>query len=68
MPRAKKGQQKVPTLMKTTGLCPSRSYYSMHIVHSEEGKTSTRETDGEWENNDEKEPKLEREEKGRSWK
>ena len=27
MPRAKKGQQKVPILKKTTGLCPSRSYY-----------------------------------------
>ena len=27
MPRAKKGQQKVPTLKKTTRLCPSRSYY-----------------------------------------
>ena len=26
--RAKKGQQKVPTLKKTTGLCPSRCYYS----------------------------------------
>ena len=29
MPRAKKGQQKVPTLKKTTGLYPSRCYYSM---------------------------------------
>ena len=28
MPRAKKGQQKVPTLMKATGLCPTRCYYS----------------------------------------
>ena len=27
MPRANKGQQKVPILKKTTGLCPSRSYY-----------------------------------------
>ena len=27
MRRAKKGQQKVPILKKTTGLCPSRSYY-----------------------------------------
>ena len=26
MPRAQKGQQKVPILKKTTGLCPSRSY------------------------------------------
>ena len=29
MPGAKKGQQKVPILKKTTGLCPSRSYYSI---------------------------------------
>ena len=29
MPRARKGQQKVTVLKKTTGLCPSRSYYSM---------------------------------------
>ena len=29
MPRANKGQQKVPILKKTTGLCPSRSYYLM---------------------------------------
>ena len=28
MPRAKKDQKKVPILKKTTGLCPSRSYYS----------------------------------------
>ena len=32
MPRAKKGQQKVPILKKTTGLCLSRSYYSMYAV------------------------------------
>ena len=29
MPRAKKGQEKVLILKKTTGLCPSRSYYSI---------------------------------------
>ena len=29
MPRAKKDQQKVPTLKKTTVLCPSRTYYAM---------------------------------------
>ena len=29
MPRAKKDQQNVPTLKKTTGLCPSRPYYAM---------------------------------------
>ena len=29
MQRAKKIQQKIPTLKKTTGLCPYRSYYSM---------------------------------------
>ena len=29
MPRAKRGQQKVPTLKKTTGLFLSRYYYSM---------------------------------------
>ena len=29
MPRAKKDQQNVPTLKKTTGLCPSRTYYAM---------------------------------------
>ena len=29
MPRAKKGQQKDPTLNTTTELCPSRCYYSM---------------------------------------
>ena len=29
MPRAQTGQQKVPTLKKTTGLCPSRCCYSM---------------------------------------
>ena len=28
MPRANKGQQKVPILKKTTDLCPCRSYYS----------------------------------------
>ena len=33
MPRAKKGQQKVPTLKKkTTGLCPSRCYCSMQCT------------------------------------
>ena len=32
MSRAKKGQQKVPILKKTIGLCPSRSYYSMMQV------------------------------------
>ena len=42
MPRVKKGQQKVPTLKKTTGLCPFRSYlYSMIApvgpVHPEGG-------------------------------
>ena len=26
MPRAKKGQQKLPTLKKTTGFCPSGSF------------------------------------------
>ena len=29
MPKAKKGQQKVHILEKTTVLCPSRRYYSM---------------------------------------
>ena len=29
MPRAKKGQQIVLILKKTTGLCPTRCYYSM---------------------------------------
>ena len=29
MPRAKKGEQKVPTFKETRGLCPSRCYYSM---------------------------------------
>ena len=29
MPRAKTGQQKVPILKRTTGIYPSRSYYSM---------------------------------------
>ena len=29
MLRAKKGQQTVPILKKTAGLCPSRSYYSL---------------------------------------
>ena len=28
-PRAEKGQQKLPTLKKTTGLCPSMLNYSM---------------------------------------
>ena len=31
MPRAKKGQQKVPTLKKTKGLVPSRCHYSTWI-------------------------------------
>ena len=31
MPRAKKGQQKDQTLMKTTGLCSPRCYYSMAV-------------------------------------
>ena len=26
------GQQKVPILKQTTGLCPSRSYYSMIVI------------------------------------
>ena len=30
---AKKGQQKVPTFKKTTGLCRSRRYYSMNWAH-----------------------------------
>ena len=33
MPRAKKGQQKLPNLKKTTVVCPSRSYYSMVITY-----------------------------------
>ena len=33
MPRAKKGQQNVPILKKTTGLCPSGSYYSMILAN-----------------------------------
>ena len=32
MPRAKKGQEKVPILKKTTELCSSTSYYSMDEV------------------------------------
>ena len=30
MPRAKKSQQKISIFNKTTGLCPSRSYYSIY--------------------------------------
>ena len=30
MPSAKKGQQLVPTLKKTTGPCPSRCYYATY--------------------------------------
>ena len=37
MPRAKQDQQKVSTLKKTIGLCPSRSYYSMYGVCCEVG-------------------------------
>ena len=33
MPRAKKIQQKVLISKKTTGLCPSRSYYSMATIN-----------------------------------
>ena len=33
MPRAKKGQQNVPILKKTTGLCPSGSYYAMILAN-----------------------------------
>ena len=32
MPRAIKGQQKVPTLKKTKGFCFSRCYYSITVV------------------------------------
>ena len=32
MPRTTKGQQKVPILKHTTGLCPSRSYNSMTVT------------------------------------
>ena len=32
MPRAEKGQQMFPILKKTTGLCYTRSYYSMMIM------------------------------------
>ena len=34
MPRAKKGQQKITALMKSTVLCPCRCYYSMLHIHS----------------------------------
>ena len=37
MPRAKKDQQKVPILKKTTVLCPSRSYYSMGCIYRHVG-------------------------------
>ena len=33
IPRAKKGQQKVQILKKTTVLCSSWSYYSMGIIY-----------------------------------
>ena len=34
MLRAQKGQQKVPNLKKTAGLCPFRNYYSMDRNYS----------------------------------
>ena len=34
MPRAKKRQQKIPILKKTSGLCPSWSYYSVIKPHT----------------------------------
>ena len=35
MLRAHKGQQKVPILKKTTGLCSSRSFYSLVEINSQ---------------------------------
>ena len=42
MPRAKKGQQKVPILKKTTGHCPSKSYYSIVCLYTLSQYSSTK--------------------------